>query len=93
MRCRYDGTMKPCPTRRYTRAEKARLWRWALVGAGIFGALGFFGGIALCLRYKLPIPPLFTTELGLLIGGSVGALFAICFPPASPEGEPEAELW
>jgi hypothetical protein len=56
-----------------TRAEKAVLWRWALIGAAICGALGFFGGIALCLTYKLPIPPLFTSELGMVIGGCLGA--------------------
>lgn len=67
------------------------MWRWALWGAGLLGSAGFFGGIAVCLYYKLPIPPLFTTELGILLGGSLGALACHLFPPAQ-EGESD-ESW
>lgn len=71
--------MMPKDSRRLTRAEKARMWRWALIGAGLLGFVGFASGIAACLYYHLPIPPLFTTELGILLGGSLGAMAFYAF--------------
>lgn len=63
--------------RSYSRTEKSKIWRFSLIGAGIFGALGFVAGVALCLHYQLPIPPLFLTELSGLVGGCLGALLAL----------------
>lgn len=41
------------------------------------GISGFLAGSFLCLYYSLPIPPLFITELGLIVGGCLGALVAL----------------
>ena len=69
------------------------MWRWAVIGAAILGACGFFGGIAICLSYEFPIPPLFTTELGILVGGSLGALAAHCIPAGGLESQGQSEHW
>jgi hypothetical protein len=69
--------------RKSTRAQKAKIWRLALIGAGVFGTLGFGLGVALCLIYHLPIPPLFLTEIGGLSGGCLGALIG-CYSTAAP---------
>lgn len=39
--------------------------------------MGFALGLVVCLYYRLPIPPVFVTELGLLVGGVSGALIAV----------------
>ena len=41
------------------------------------GLVGFASGAFVCLHFKLPIPPLFITEMGLLVGGCLGALCAL----------------
>ena len=41
------------------------------------GLAGFAAGAFVCLHFKLPIPPLFITEMGLLVGGCLGALCAL----------------
>ena len=41
------------------------------------GIAGFATGAFICLYFKLPIPPLFITEMGLLVGGCLGALCAL----------------
>lgn len=58
-------------------SEKKRLTRFAVRGALFFGFVGFGFGCFICLHYQLPIPPLFITEFGLLIGGCLGALLAL----------------
>lgn len=73
--------------RRSSRAEKARIWRWACWGGVFFGVLGFTAGVSACLYYKLPIPPLFTTELGVMLGGSLGAFAAYLLPPGLPDDD------
>lgn len=42
----------------------------------MFGLAGFSSGVALCLYFKLPIPPLFLTEMGVLVGGCLGGLMS-----------------
>lgn len=42
-------------------------------GAVLLGGASFIAGVFICLYYKLPIPPLFLTEFGILIGGCLGA--------------------
>lgn len=44
------------------------------MGAIILGFTGLASGMALCLYLELPIPPVFITEMGVLLGGSLGAL-------------------
>lgn len=61
------------PKRRY---DQKKVIRYAAWGGGILGLLGFVAGIGICLHYSLPIPPVFITEIGLLVGGSLGALTA-----------------
>jgi len=41
------------------------------------GLAGFAIGAFVCLHFRLPIPPLFITEMGLLVGGCLGALCAL----------------
>jgi hypothetical protein len=73
---------------------KNRFWRWAVYGAFLLGAVGFFGGIAICFHYQLPIPPLFTTELGAFLGGCLGALAAwLSRAPARREQPSEQDGW
>lgn len=52
--------------------------RWAIQGAKIgaisLGVVGLVSGMTICIVLKLPVPPIFTTEMGILLGGSLGAL-------------------
>ncbi len=67
----------------YNKAATARaMWRGAKLGALSLGSLGFVGGISLCVVLKLPFPPIATTEIGVILGGSLGALagYISCFP-------------
>ncbi len=48
--------------------------RGANIGAVVLGVTGFASGMAACIHYELPIPPIFTFEMGLLLGGGLGAL-------------------
>lgn len=58
------------------------MWRGAKLGAVSLGILGFVGGISLCIVLKLPFPPIATTEIGVLLGGCLGAIggYISCFP-------------
>lgn len=58
------------------RYDQKKVIRYAAWGGGILGLLGFVAGIGICLHFSLPIPPVFITEIGLLVGGSLGALTA-----------------
>lgn len=59
-----------------------QMWRGAKIGAVSLGAVSFLSGITVCVAYHLPVPPLFITELGILLGGCFGGLggYAACFP-------------
>ena len=54
--------------------DHKKVTRFAIWGALSLGMTGFVTGTVICLYFRLPIPPLFITELGLLIGGCLGAL-------------------
>lgn len=58
------------------------MWRGAKIGAVSLGTVGFLSGITVCIAYHLPVPPLFITEFGILLGGLLGALagYTSCFP-------------
>lgn len=51
--------------------------KYAVWGAVILGLSGFATGAVICLHFGLPIPPLFITEMGMLVGGCLGAACAI----------------
>ncbi|MCA9791358.1 MAG: hypothetical protein KC910_06170 [Candidatus Eremiobacteraeota bacterium] len=57
---------------------RKRSTRWAIQGAKIgaisLGVVGLATGMTICIAFKLPVPPIFTTEMGVLLGGSLGAL-------------------
>lgn len=57
------------------------MWRCAKIGAVSLGGLGLVGGISVCIAFHLPFPPIFVTEIGLLLGGLLGAMagYARCF--------------
>lgn len=57
--------------------DQQRVYRFAVKGAIITGLAGFAAGVFICLHYRLPIPPLFITEMGMLVGGCLGALCAL----------------
>jgi len=60
----------------------ASMWRGARLGAVSLGLVGFVGGITVCVAYHLPFPPIAVTEIGILVGGCLGAMagYAWCFP-------------
>jgi hypothetical protein len=58
-------------------ADQKRVTKYAIWGAVILGILGFTTGAVICLHFHLPIPPLFITEMGILVGGCMGALCAL----------------
>lgn len=60
----------------------ALMWRGAKIGATSFGLVGFVGGISVCVAYHLPFPPIAVTEIGLLLGGCLGAVagYVWCYP-------------
>lgn len=60
-----------------TTASRNRVTKYAIWGGISLGMFGFATGAFICLHYHLPIPPLFITELGLLVGGCLGALCAL----------------
>ncbi len=64
------------------KATQRAMWRGARIGAFSLGITGFVGGMSVCIAYQLPFPPLFVTELGVLMGGCLGALagYSSCFP-------------
>lgn len=57
--------------------NQKKVTRFAFWGAVITGLTGFAVGAFICLHYRLPIPPLFITEMGMLVGGCLGALCAL----------------
>lgn len=57
--------------------NKDKVFRYAAWGGGLVGGIGFLIGLLVCLHYKLPIPPVFITEMGLAVGGIAGALTAV----------------
>lgn len=59
------------------RPDHKKVTRFAIWGAIALGLAGFLSGMSICLYYKLPIPPIFITELGVIIGGCLGALCAV----------------
>lgn len=59
-----------------SKLKLSRTQRFVLWGALLLGGVGFVTGVGLCLHYKLPIPPLFITELGLMLGGCLGYLLS-----------------
>ena len=50
------------------------MWRGAKIGAIICGLAGFSSGVGVCIAYRLPVPPLFVTEIGIVLGGCLGAM-------------------
>ncbi|MBS2034167.1 hypothetical protein JST97_04220 [bacterium] len=58
------------------------IWRGAKIGAASLGLVGFVAGISVCVAYHLPFPPIAVTEIGVILGGSLGAMagYAWCFP-------------
>lgn len=52
----------------------ANMWRGAKIGAVSLGLVGFISGITVCVAYHLPFPPIAVTEIGVLVGGCLGAL-------------------
>ncbi len=58
------------------------MWRGAKIGAVSLGLIGFVGGITVCVAYHLPFPPIAVTEMGVLLGGCLGAMagYAWCYP-------------
>lgn len=50
------------------------MWRGAKIGAAVCGLVGFSAGLGVCIHYHLPVPPLFVTEIGILLGGCLGAM-------------------
>lgn len=56
----------------------------AKIGAFSCGFLAFCTGVGLCIAYRLPVPPIAVTELGILFGGMLGALSGYCW--RSPAG-------
>ncbi|MBX3166195.1 MAG: hypothetical protein KF760_02240 [Candidatus Eremiobacteraeota bacterium] len=58
------------------------MWRGAKMGAVSLGLVGFVGGITVCVAYHLPFPPIAVSELGILLGGCLGAMagYAWCYP-------------
>lgn len=58
-----------------TQAQWAR--RGAIIGAASLGLAGFLTGISLCIFLELPIPPLFITEICIIVGGALGALVGL----------------
>ncbi len=50
------------------------MWRGAKVGAASLGIFSFISGITLCVAFHLPFPPIAVTELGVLLGGLLGAM-------------------
>ena len=60
-----------------TKPDHKKVTRFAIWGAIALGLTGFLSGLTICLYYKLPIPPLFISELGVIVGGCLGALCAL----------------
>lgn len=50
------------------------MWRGAKMGAVSLGLVGFVSGITVCVAYRLPFPPIAVTEIGVLLGGCLGAM-------------------
>lgn len=64
----------------------AREWmvKGAKIGALSLSVTGFAGGVGLCLALDHPVPPIFTTEIGLIAGASLGALVGwLCAEPTA----------
>lgn len=58
------------------------MWRGAKIGAVSLGLMGFISGITVCIAYHLPFPPIAVTEIGVLLGGCLGAMagYFWCYP-------------
>ncbi|MBI3924512.1 MAG: hypothetical protein HY319_03145 [Armatimonadetes bacterium] len=48
--------------------------RGAWIGALTGGISGFLVGLAVCIHFKIPIPPIGTAEIGAFLGALLGAL-------------------
>ena len=57
-----------------SKRDHKKVTRFAIWGALSLGFAGFVSGTVICLYFRLPIPPLFITELGLILGACLGAL-------------------
>lgn len=58
----------------------ALMWRGMKVGAISLGLLGFALGVAICIAFKLPIPPVAITEVAALLGAGLGVLIGWSWP-------------
>ena len=58
----------------------ALMWKGMKIGAILMGLLGFASGVAICIAYKLPIPPVFVTEVSLMVGAGLGVLVGWSWP-------------
>lgn len=78
-----------------SRASSKLVKRGAITGAITLGLVGFGVGCFVCLHYKLPIPPLFITELGFIVGGCLGALAVLLWEPEPkmPTHTSQEERW
>lgn len=66
--------------------KDAREWviRGAKIGALSLSFTGFASGIGICLALEHPVPPIFTTEVGLFLGATLGALVGwVCVNPTA----------
>jgi hypothetical protein len=54
---------------------RQNIYRGICRGGFAFGLLGFLSGVAVCVAYRLPVPPLAVTECGALLGALLGALW------------------
>lgn len=55
------------------------VFKGAKLGALSFGFASFCAGVALCITYRLPVPPIAVTEIGVLLGGALGGLAGYCW--------------
>jgi hypothetical protein len=55
------------------------VFQGAKLGALSFGFVSFCTGIAVCVAYRLPVPPIAVTEIGVLLGGGLGAVAGYCW--------------
>lgn len=58
------------------------IYRGARWGALLLGLLSFLCGLTVCIYFRLPVPPVFVTEIGVMLGAGLGALvgYVSCFP-------------
>ncbi len=58
------------------------MYRGARWGAFLLGLSSFLCGLTVCIYFRLPVPPVFITEIGVMLGAGLGALIGYvgCFP-------------